>query len=215
METADRRSQAGTVEWRGAARALGWGGNVRMKVALAAAGIGLAQLDSCTIQPDQQLDSSNRPGEGSIVRSEVLRLWSPGTLISLADRQARSPVVRDHGGLRRFLEAQNEEGLWYALTMRGHQVNGDFADITFIRRPYEEHQHFPEFLAVLAAVAGNPPDHSIAGFSTATIQVLSEEISGRGPHEFIRERLGHPSPGLAQNSSRSSRVPLKARHPGG
>jgi hypothetical protein len=202
METPDRDSQAATTERRGAARALIWGGNVWMKVALAAAVIGLARLASGTTQPDQQLDCSDRPGEGTIVSSEILRLWSPGTLTNLVRRQARSPVVRDHGCLRRWLESQDEKDLWYALTVRGHQVNGDFADITFIRRPYEEHQHFPEFLAVLATVAGNPPHQPTADFSTASVQILPEEISRRDPPEIIRELLGLPSPGLALNSAR-------------
>ena len=141
----------------------------------------------------KQLEPADRPGSGIIVRSELLRLWLPQTLTELAKRQSQFRVVRTHEELQRFLELQDRKDLWYALTMRGHQVNGDFVDITFIRWPYDDPLHFPELLEILATAAGNPPRDPDADFSTASVHIIANDSLNREPREVIAELLGHPS----------------------
>jgi hypothetical protein len=128
----------------------------------------------------------------------VLHLWLPETLIELASRQAQSPVVRDPGEMRRYLELREQECLWFALTTRGHQVNGEFVDMTVIRRPYQEPHLFPELRAMLAKAAGNPPRDPTAELSTASVHIMTEESWKREPREVIGELLAHLSPPVVQ-----------------
>ena len=143
----------------------GWADTFFMMIVFAAGVIGLACLSFHVTRQDQELEPASRSGSGIIVRSEPIHLWLPRTLTELAQRQSQSRVVRTHEELRRFLEREGREDLWYAMTERGHQVNGGFVDITVIRRPYDDAAHFAELLAVLATAAGNPPRHPDADFS--------------------------------------------------
>jgi hypothetical protein len=169
-----------------------WGDKVAMGIMIAATVIGLARLASHATQPDRDLEPDDCSGAGMIVRYEVLHLWLPESLTELAKRQYQSPGVRVHEELQRFLELQDQEDLWYALTTRGHQVNGDFADLTFIRRPYYDPHHFPELLDVLATAAGNPPRYPNEDFSTASVHIMPGESLKRGPQEVIAELLRVP-----------------------
>jgi len=182
-----------------------WGEKVLMGTLVVAALIGLAGLSSRVVRPDRQDEDNNRPDGGIIVRSEVLRLWLPEPLIVLAKRQSWAPVLRDHGELQRFLELDHQEDLWHALTIRGHQANGGFADITFIRRPYTDSQCFPELLNVLAVAAGNAP-HSptvdFLDFSTASVHVMPSELWKRDPREAIADLEFRRSLSVAQEGAR-------------
>ena len=85
-------------------------------------------------------------------------MWLPKTLTELARRQFQSLVaIRTHDELRRFLEGVDQKEFWYALTVRTYQVNGDIEDLTLIRWPYTDPEHFGEFAAVLALAGGNLP----------------------------------------------------------
>ena len=108
---------------------------ILMAIVLVAAVMGLPRLASHATRPADDLEPDNRADGGLVIRYELLRLWLPQTLIDQAKRQSRSPVVHVHADLKRFLELRNQEDLWYALTVRAHQVNGGFDDVTFIRRP--------------------------------------------------------------------------------
>jgi hypothetical protein len=185
-----------------------------MGIVLAAVMIVAFRLVSRATGPGRRLDPAEVPGGGIVVRSEVLHLWSPEALMELARQQARAPVVRDHGGLRRSLELRGQQDLWYALTVRGHQVNGLFADMTVIRRPYRDPESFPEFLNVLAVAGGDPPRDPGPDFSTASIHLIPAELARREPSGAIAELLRHPPPprlrdtrGDPSRDSRSSRQP--------
>jgi len=92
--------------------------------------------------------------------------------------------------LQRLLDLDHQDDLWYALSIRGHQANGGFADITFIRRPYTDSECFPELLNVLAMAAGNPPDYptvDFLNFSTASVHVMPTDLWKRGPREAIAD----------------------------
>jgi len=213
--TAERHGAADAlINWRGAVFATGrplkryialWGEKVVMGTLVVAALMGLAGLSSRVVQPDRQDEENDRPGGGIVVRSEVLRLWLPEPLIVLAKRQSRAPVLRDHGELQRFLELDHQEDLWFALTIRGHQANGGFADITFIRRPYADSEYFPELLNVLAVAAGNPPDYptvDLLDFSTASVHVIPTELCNHDPREAIADLEFGRSLSVAQEGAR-------------
>jgi hypothetical protein len=95
-----------------------------------------------------------------------------------------------------LLELQNLEDISYALTIRAHQVNGDVSEITFFRHPYYESHRFPELLDVLATAAGSPPPYTDmfkGDFSTASVQVVPEDLWTGGPRAFIIDQLGRLS----------------------
>jgi hypothetical protein len=174
-----------------------WVEKVSIAVVLVAALFGVSRLANHASRPDRELETGNRGQGGGIVRLEVLRLWLPESLSWLAKLQSRSPVARDHDDLRRFLEFQGLEDLCYALTIRLHQLNGEFADITYLRHPYDEPHNFLEFVDVLATAAGNPPPCSnpfTSDFTNAAVQVVPEDSWNRSPRAFIVEQLKHPSP---------------------
>jgi hypothetical protein len=170
-----------------------WGGTIFTMIVFAAGVMGLARLSVHVARQAQKLEPADRPGSGIIIRSELLRFWLPQTLTELAKRQSQFRVVRTHEELQRFLELHDRKDLWCALTVRGHQVNGNFVDLTFIRRPYDDPLHFPEFLNILATAAGNPPRDPAADFSTASVHIIANDSLNREPREVIAELLGDPS----------------------
>jgi hypothetical protein len=179
-----------------------WGGTVLVVIVFAACVIGLARLSVHVTHEAQQPDPADRSGGGIIDRFEVLRLWLPQTLAELAKRQSPLPVVQTHQGLQGVLELQGGKKLWFAMTVRGHQVNGKTVDITFIRWPYEDSSHFPELLDVLATAAGNSPCHHNADFSKASVHIIAEELLKCDPREVIAGLIGDPSPTVDPDRSR-------------
>lgn len=170
-----------------------WGGTVLVIIVVAASVIGLARLSFHVTHSAQEQDPAGRSGGGIIDRSGVLRLWLPQTLIELARRQSQFPVVQTHQELQRFLELEGGKKLWFAMTVRGHQVNGKTVDITFIRWPHEDPRLFPELLHVLATTAGNPPRHSNLDFSKASVHIIAEELFNGNPREVMAELIADQS----------------------
>jgi hypothetical protein len=173
--------------------AVSWGGALLIGIAIALAAIVSTRLAPHAAGPDRELEPDEPPGGGIVVSSELLHLWLPETLTDLAREQARSRVVRDHEALKRLLELRGRRDAWYGLTARQHQVNGRFAEITVIRRPYHDPQYYPELLAVLASLAGDPSGDSVSDFSTASIHIIPPEWRGRDPRDAIAELLKRPS----------------------
>jgi len=175
-----------------------------MVFVLVAPVIGLTWLDSCARRPSRLLEPDDNPGSGVTVREEVLQLWLPETLIDLAGQHSESSVAPTHQELRTSLERRGQEKLWYALTTRSYQVNGGIADITFIRHPYRDPEHFQEFLDVLATAAGNPPRYPTLQYSGSEVHILPGELSEREPSEVVEELLSGPFPPI-ERSQESSR----------
>ncbi len=140
-------------------------GNLMIVVSCVATVIGLTQLDALTPRPSPEPELSDPPGSGLIVRSEVIHLWLPETLVYPARHELPALVARTRAGTREALDRRGQENLWYAITVRGHQVNHGTEDISFIRYPYRESANLQELMDVLATVAGNPPRHSSADYS--------------------------------------------------
>jgi hypothetical protein len=166
-------------------------GSIMMTIVIVAAVVGLTRFASHVTRQAQELTFADAPGAGNVIRTEVLHVWLPQTLFERSKHQ--SP--------QRSLELQGRENFWYAVTTRAHQVNGEFADVTFIRRPCDDPEHFPELLEFLAAAGGNPPIDPDANFSKAEVHIIAEKLPKRGPREVMAELLGHPSPARDQDRS--------------
>jgi hypothetical protein len=163
------------------------GQTVLMVSVLVASSIGLAWLGFRSSGPSRSLEPADEPGSGIIVRTEVLRLWLPETLIDFAEDRSQSSAPQTPSELRAFLERRGQTDLWYALTARGHQVDGRISDITFIRRPYSDSQHFREVLDVLATAAGDPAQYPTMSYAGAEVHILPRELSEREPREVVEE----------------------------
>ena len=145
-----------------------------------------------------------------IIRAEALHVWLPQTLIELAERQAQSGFIRTHEDLQQFLELQHQKELWCAPTVRVYQGNGEFADTTYIQRPYYDRLNwqFQEFLDILATAAGSPPcypDFPTSSFSRASVNVIDEELLEGEPREVMAELLGYRPPAADQPGARRLR----------
>ena len=111
-------------------------------------------------------------GSGIVVRSEVVDLWLPGELIELAD--APSPIAKNHDDLRRVLDDRKLQALRYGLTIRGHQINGGYSDITYIRHPYDEPLHCQELLDILAEMSDTADRDVESKFPSARVHTVTE-----------------------------------------
>jgi hypothetical protein len=139
--------------------------------------IGLKQFSAVIPQPGAAPEFSDAPGSGVIVRSEVIHLWLPKTLVELARSESPTLVARTHQELKKSLERRGQENLWYAITVRGHQVNHLAVDMSFIRHPYREPEHFQELMDLLASAAGSPPRRPSADYSAAVVHIMPAGMS--------------------------------------
>ena len=105
--------------WLGAEKLLRrWGGGILIVSMLLATAFGVMWLDSRVIRPGRMLASPESPGSGIVVRSEVVHLWLPETLIGLATSQSEHLLAKKHEELRAYLESRGQEKIWYAVTNR-------------------------------------------------------------------------------------------------
>ncbi len=169
-----------------------------MGIVIAVALAGLTGLASQVTRQDQELELASSPGSGIVVRSDVLGIWLPYSIFELANGATPVPEISTHEELQHVLERQKQKNLWYALTIRGHQVNGEFVDLTIVRRPYDDPHGIAEMVQVLDAVAGNPPRTPARDFSTASVHIIPDDSLNREPREVIAELLGHPSESIVE-----------------
>jgi hypothetical protein len=165
-----------------------WGSKIFMVLVFAAGAMGLTYFASVMSKKDQNLADGDQGGAGIIVRLELLHIWLPPALIELVEREPSSGAIRTHEELKRFLDHLGRQNLWYALTARGHQANGELVDLPFVRQPYKEHVLFPEFLKILAMAAENSTDE----FSSASVHVLTEEIARCEIRDVMAELKRNP-----------------------
>ena len=138
-------------------------GNLMIVVVFVTTAIGLTQFDAVVPRPSAAPEFSDPPGSGLIVRSEVIRLWVPETLVDPARHEFPALVARTHQELKKVLERRGQENLWYAITVRAHLANHRAEDSSFIRYPYRQPEYLPELMDVLTTVAGSPPRRSVCG----------------------------------------------------
>jgi hypothetical protein len=110
----------------------------------------------------------------------------------LVRRQAGRPAERSLEELQTYLERNGWSDAWYALTYRGHQANGGFADTAQMRRLSEAADHLDEFHAVMAAAAGTPLRFEGPDFSHARIEIIPDTLRGLHPREAITRLMAEP-----------------------
>jgi hypothetical protein len=164
-------------------------GKIGMVALLFAVAIGMSQGHSRSAGPDPDSEAPEAPGSGTIVASEVIHLRIPETLAKIATQQGRSPGIRVHADLRRALERLDQRGLWYSVTIGARQANGAQSEMTFIRHPYDEPQHFPEVMRVLARARAARGE--AVWFPDASVDMISDELDRQGPSWLIA-RLSRP-----------------------
>jgi hypothetical protein len=152
-----------------------------------AAGAGLSFLASHARRVPREPEANDRPAAGVTVHTEVIQTWLPELLIVLSARGSNATVLHSHQELREMLERQGYQDAWYAIRVRHRQVNGESAEITFIRHPYREPENFQEFLDVVATSAGNPASDPASDYSRATVHIVPASMSERELREAIQE----------------------------
>jgi hypothetical protein len=152
-------------------------GNLMIVFVLVTTAIVLTQFDAATPRPSAATEFSDPPGSGLIVRSEVIGLWVPETLVDPAGHESPALVARTHPELKTILENRGQENLWYAITFRAQLADHRAEESSFIRYPYRQPEYLAEFMDVLTAVEGSPPRHPCADYSAAVVHVIPAGIS--------------------------------------
>jgi hypothetical protein len=132
------------------------------------------------------------PGSGIVLRTEVAAIWIPQALRDLVRLKAGPLVDRSPAELQTYLKRNGWRTAWYALSYRGHQVNGGFGEITQIRRLSEAADHLDELHAVMATAAGRPPRFEDGDFSHARVEVIPETLRAADPREVITRLIAGP-----------------------
>jgi hypothetical protein len=167
-----------------------WGGNVFLLGLVATAAVGLTVLGGHVSRQPHSIESAEPGGAGIIIRLELLDFWLPPLLSELAQRQFESQPIRSHEDVRRFLKLHRQQDSWYAVTTRGHQANGDFADLTIIRRPFDDRAHFPELMDILAVAARDGRIDRAGDSAAATVHVMPADLLTLEPRQAVAELLG-------------------------
>jgi hypothetical protein len=154
-------------------------GNLMIVVVFVTTAIGLMHFNAVIPQSGAEQELNGPPGAGVIVRSQVIHLWLPEILVDPTRTECPALVGQTHQELKKALECREQQNLWYAITVRGYQVNHLAGDISFIRYPYREPEHFQELTDVLATAAGSPPRHPSADYSAAVVNIMPAGLSRR------------------------------------
>jgi hypothetical protein len=119
----------------------------------------------------------------------------------LARQQAGPPVDRSPEELQTYVRRSGRRVGWYALTYRGHQVNGGIGEITQIRRLSEAADHLDELRALMATAAGRPPRDEGPDFSHARVEVIPDALLVVSPREAITRLMAEPVVGAKSSST--------------
>jgi hypothetical protein len=173
-----------------------WGSEIFLGFLIAAAAMGLASFATHVSKQDQKLADADKPGEGMLLRIEIVRVWLPSALVELVKHEPPTGVIRTHEDLRRLLELRGQENVWYAMNVRGYHDDGLIVVIPYVRRPYSEPQFFPELLEILAKAAGNSPGDPTDRFMATVVSLLPESFLKRDPRDAAADLLDDISPSL-------------------
>jgi hypothetical protein len=143
--------------------------------------VGLVRLAHLSTTP-------NAESAVTIVRSEVVSLWIHAALVDLARRPSEAAACGSPEGFRRYAEERSLQKAWYILTVEQMQSNGQSAVFSTIRRPYEMTEpYYPEFPAILALAAGNPPRGLSTDFSRAKVYIIPDRFLEADPRAVLDE----------------------------
>jgi hypothetical protein len=131
-------------------------------------------------------------GSGIIVRTEVTALWIPRALHDLAQSEAGAAVFLSPEALLTELRCRGLNAAWYALTFRVHQINGESAEITQIRRLSDAADYLDEIQAVMATAADRTPRPEDGGFSHARVDVIPDTLQAVDPREAVTRLMAEP-----------------------
>ena len=157
----------------------------------AAGVLALAMIPVPEARDAQEPGAASSPGAGIIVRAEPIRLWIPRALFELGQTQPRCRVINSHSELRRALERENLKHLWYAVTMRAYQANGEILDITLTRRPFDDADYFAQLQDILAATQ-NAASAAGSSSSPVSIHIIPQEYECREPLKVMAQMLSQP-----------------------
>ena len=169
-----------------------WGATLFMVFATGFGMIALTCFADHVSMHDHKLAAADEPGAGMIIRSELRQVWLSRSLLELAKRESLSERFVTFDDFKTSLEIRDQENTWYAVTFRSHRADGNFGDLTIVRRPYHDPGHFPEIQTILDMVAANPIPDPSADISKPLVCLLPEELLKREPREAMAELLGHP-----------------------
>jgi hypothetical protein len=156
--------------------------------------------------------ASERPGAGIYVRTWAKQVWLPGALITSADDPISTRSFATHKELQDFLEQNQFEELWYAITIRGQLASGVVEELTLIRWPYAHSAHSEELRQLLTIAAGKPAADS--HFANMEIRVIPSELLKMNPREAMAELLSHvPDSENSWNDANRSIRNLSEWHP--
>jgi hypothetical protein len=153
-----------------------WVRSLLMRMTVATGAIGLAWCGIQAAQQDRMVGSANAIDLAGYARFKVLRIWLPRSLDEIARGPTSYALTHTHSEFQRFLAARNQKDLWYALTARAYQRNGEYSDCTYVRYPYKESLYFLELLEVLAVAAGNSSPSGMAEFQESSVTVMPDEM---------------------------------------
>jgi hypothetical protein len=176
-------------------------GNILLTLAVVAAGVELTSFASHVTQRARERELAEGVNLGIITRSEVLHLWLPRTMAEWAKRQHQSRSVLTVQELQCYLELQHRRDLWYAVSLRAYRANGEFDDMTFVRRPHDRNGNFAELPDIQATAAGNPPCYPNWDLSKASVHIISDEFLEREPCKVMEELITRPAPTAEQQPS--------------
>jgi hypothetical protein len=128
-------------------------------------------------------------GSGIVVHIQVTAICLTRALLDLARQQTGTSMHRRPEEIQTCLARNGWGAAWYALTYRGHQVRGGFAELTQIRRVSEAAEHLDELQSVLAKAAGRPPKNESVDFSPALVVIIPDELQNVDPCEAIRRLM--------------------------
>jgi hypothetical protein len=132
------------------------------------------------------------PDSGIVVRIEDSAIWIPEALRDLARHHAGLSVDCSLEEAQTYLEQKGWRVAWYALTRRGHQVNGGFAEIIQVRRLSDAGDHLDEFQSVMAAAAGRPARFGSGDFPPRGVLIIPDTLQIADPREAITQLLAKP-----------------------
>ncbi len=122
---------------------------------------------------------------GITVRSEILIIYAPKTLIDFA--KAHPEITTNDERVR--LIRQAKLNVWFAIVGRNHQASGIFTDVAMCFRPGERQEWFDNTKAVLLTLAGNRPVPGTVAYRNTKTEVLEDAMMEMEPVDGLRQLL--------------------------
>ena len=117
----------------------------------------------------EQLDI---PGSGITIRGELVDVWMPESLLELVRADSAIPGPLDREKSRLQLNRERGGTLWYALTHRLDQRNGQATQITTIRYPCRPPLDFETFCELVEQIRISRSQHERSNVSTPAVHII-------------------------------------------